>query len=163
MNGLSLLRFVHLWIPPASRMMLVPGCNIRWYVFAKTSCWPDSSASLRSTPFRAAFVATATYPGVSIVPCGVWMRPTLAPLLDDWWSSSNLKKLLSSKAHCGKSEGVISDEIDCDLEGSFCDIVLSLCVSADDDACNILPRKCRRGSMLSRFGSKPRVWWKPIP
>ena len=36
------------------------------------------SASRKSTPLRAALVATATYPGVSMIPWGVWIRPTLA-------------------------------------------------------------------------------------
>lgn len=43
------------------------------------SCCPSASAQGPSTAFRAALVPTATKPGVSMVPCGVWMRPTRAP------------------------------------------------------------------------------------
>ena len=39
---------------------------------------------------------TATKLGVSITPCGVWMRPTRARDLVDVWSSSNLKLVIWS-------------------------------------------------------------------
>ena len=47
------------------------------------SCWPSASAWGPSTPLSAALVPTATNPGVSMGPWGVWILPTRAPDLED--------------------------------------------------------------------------------
>jgi len=74
-------------------------------MFVHRYIYLTSSAPRKSTALRAAFVATATYPGVSIIPCGVWMRPTLAWLLVDSCKISNRKKSRGSYAQSGKSLG----------------------------------------------------------
>jgi hypothetical protein len=61
-----------------------------------------------------------------MIPCGVWMRPTLAWLLVDSCKISNRKKSRGSYAHSGKSSGPRSGgggggfdlDFDFDFDGS---------------------------------------------
>ena len=47
-----------------------------WYVLTNMSCTPAAAGARWSTCLSAAFVPTGTKPGVSMTPCGVWIRPT---------------------------------------------------------------------------------------
>ena len=64
--------------PPACATISGPGFTNRWYVLQNMSCTPAALACSFVMAFIAAFVPTGTKPGVSMTPCGVWMRPTRA-------------------------------------------------------------------------------------
>lgn len=59
------LRFINRWMPPPASTTSEPGCRLRCSVLANISWRPCSSATAWSTYLSAAFVATATNPGVS--------------------------------------------------------------------------------------------------
>eukprot|EP00982_Pelagococcus_subviridis_P006455 30118-Pelagococcus_subviridis.AAC.6 len=64
-------RPMNAWRPPAFSTRSAPGCSMRWYVLLNMSCTFAACSSWCGTDFIAPMVPTATYPGVSMTPCGV--------------------------------------------------------------------------------------------
>mmetsp|Transcript_33861 Transcript_33861/g.112959 ORF Transcript_33861/g.112959 Transcript_33861/m.112959 type:complete len:262 (+) Transcript_33861:585-1370(+) len=110
--------------PPAASTTSTPGCTMRWYVLQNCSCTPQEAAWAFVMPLSAAFVPTGTKHGVSMTPCGVWMRPTRArePGLRDSCRTSKRKPggAVSSAAEAsGKAKAVILRSRDSVLSSHF--------------------------------------------